>query len=43
MDCEACNNKKYAQCSNYSYFGSRKNGAMAEFIAVPYWNIKTSR
>lgn len=39
-ECEFCNQKRYAQCKNYSYFGSRQNGAMAEYIAVPLWNIK---
>lgn len=38
--CEFCKNKQYAQCKNYGYFGSRQNGAMAEYIAVPFWNIK---
>lgn len=39
--CEFCKEKHYAQCTNYSYFGSRQNGAMAEYICVPTWNIKT--
>lgn len=39
-ECEFCKEKHYAQCSNYSYFGSRQNGAMAEYIAVPIWNLK---
>ena len=39
-ECEFCKQKHYAQCSKYSYFGSRQNGAMAEYIAVPLWNIK---
>ena len=39
-DCELCKEKHYAQCKKYSYFGSRQNGAMAEYIAVPIWNIK---
>lgn len=39
-ECEFCREKHYAQCKNYSYFGSRQNGAMAEYIAVPLWNIK---
>ncbi len=38
--CKFCKNKSYAQCVKYSYFGSRQNGAMAEYIAVPIWNIK---
>ena len=39
-ECEFCKEKHYAQCTNYSYFGSRQNGAMAEYICVPTWNIK---
>ena len=39
-ECEFCREKHYAQCKNYSYFGSRQNGAMAEYISVPVWNIK---
>jgi len=39
-ECEFCAEKHYAQCKKYSYFGSRQNGAMAEYIAVPIWNIK---
>ena len=39
--CEFCKEKHYAQCTNYSYFGSRQNGAMAEYITVPQWNLKT--
>lgn len=40
MECEFCKEKHYAQCKKYSYFGSRQNGAMSEYIAVPLWNIK---
>lgn len=40
FECEYCKQKSYAQCKNYKYFGSRCNGAMAEYIAVPEWNIK---
>lgn len=39
-NCEFCKEKCYAQCEKYSYFGSRQNGAMAEYIAVPFWNLK---
>ncbi len=39
-ECEFCKSKHYAQCVKYSYFGSRQNGAMAEYIAVPVWNLK---
>ncbi len=40
FNCEFCKEKYYAQCERYSYFGSRQNGAMAEYIAVQYWNVK---
>ena len=39
-ECEFCKEKHYAQCKKYSYFGSRQDGAMTEYIAVPVWNIK---
>ena len=38
--CENCNNGDYAQCNNYDYFGSRRDGGFGEYIAVPIWNIK---
>jgi L-iditol 2-dehydrogenase len=40
FECEFCKTKHYAQCKKYSYFGSRQNGAMTEYISVPRWNIK---
>lgn len=40
MECEFCQQQSYAQCKNYKYFGSRCDGAMAEYISVPIWNIK---
>ena len=39
-ECEFCQRKMYAQCKNYKYFGSRNDGGMAEYLAVPLWNIK---
>lgn len=38
--CAACCEKEYARCSNYKYLGSRCNGGMAEYVAVPEWNVK---
>lgn len=38
-NCEACKSKNYAACSNYDYYGSRRDGGMAEFIAVKRWNL----
>ncbi len=37
--CEFCKAKKYAQCVKYDYYGSRRNGAFAQYIAVKEWNI----
>ena len=37
--CENCKKGKPAMCSNYSFIGSREQGAMAEYISVPYKNI----
>ncbi len=39
MQCEACLKGDYALCSNYSFIGSRIDGAFAEYIAVPERNI----
>ncbi|MBR2755765.1 MAG: galactitol-1-phosphate 5-dehydrogenase [Lachnospiraceae bacterium] len=37
--CEQCRQKKYELCSNYDYTGSRRDGAFAEYVAVPLWNL----
>lgn len=37
--CDACKQEEYAQCSNYNYFGSRCDGAFAEYLVVPVWNL----
>ncbi len=37
--CPSCAAKEYARCSDYNYFGSRCDGAFAEYISVPVWNI----
>lgn len=37
--CSACEAGKYAQCKDYDYFGSRRDGGFAEYIAVPVWNL----
>lgn len=37
--CEFCETKQYAQCKNYNYYGSRRDGAFAEYISVPEWNL----
>ena len=37
--CEACLKERYAQCSHYDYYGSRRDGAMAEYLAVRRENL----
>jgi L-iditol 2-dehydrogenase len=37
--CESCKLGRYETCENYSYIGSRQNGAFAEYVAVPEWNL----
>ena len=37
--CEACRTEHYAQCSHYDYYGSRRDGAMAEYLAVRQENL----
>lgn len=39
--CEQCHNKHYEMCANYDYIGSRRDGAFAEYVAVPIWNLIT--
>ena len=40
--CDECSKENYAQCVNYSYYGSRQNGGMQERLAVDNWNLITS-
>ena len=37
--CYACRDENYAACVDYDYYGSRRDGAFAEFIAVKAWNL----
>lgn len=37
--CTACQIGEYAQCEDYDYYGSRRDGAFAEYIAVKEWNL----
>lgn len=37
--CASCQVGEYAQCSDYDYYGSRRDGAFAEYIAVKRWNL----
>ena len=38
-NCGPCERRRYAQCVNYNYFGSRTNGAFAEFVVAPVQNL----
>jgi len=38
-ECLQCKQKHYEMCSNYDYIGSRRDGAFAEFVAAPIWNL----
>lgn len=37
--CEDCDNGNFSLCKNYSFIGSRLQGAMAEYVVVPEQNI----
>lgn len=37
--CAMCEVGQYAQCQNYDYFGSRRDGGFAQYICVPVWNL----
>ena len=37
--CEQCQSKHYEMCSHYDYIGSRRDGAFAEYVAAPVWNL----
>lgn len=39
MQCEQCIQKKYEMCQSYNYLGSRTDGAFAEYVKVPVWNL----
>jgi L-iditol 2-dehydrogenase len=39
FNCESCQQKSYETCKNYSYIGSRRDGAFAEYVNVPVWNL----
>jgi Threonine dehydrogenase and related Zn-dependent dehydrogenases len=38
-NCTFCAEKYYARCINYSYFGSRRDGAFSEYVVVPTFNL----
>lgn len=35
FQCEQCQQGKFGQCVSYDFIGSRRNGAFAEYVAVP--------
>lgn len=37
--CASCKAGDYSLCENYDYFGSRRDGAYAEYVAVPTQNL----
>ncbi len=37
--CEQCRAGDYALCKTYSFIGSRRQGSMAEYVAVPQTNV----
>jgi L-iditol 2-dehydrogenase len=37
--CSSCEQKIYALCKDYSYYGSRRNGGFAERLNVNHWNL----
>ena len=39
FECEFCAQGHYSLCKNYKYFGSRNDGAFAQYIAVPETNL----
>ena len=39
FSCENCKTEDYAQCLNYDYYGSRRDGGLAEYVAVKTFNL----
>ncbi len=37
--CVNCQEGKYEMCEHYDYIGSRRNGAFAEYVIAPIWNL----
>jgi L-iditol 2-dehydrogenase len=37
--CDQCQRGQYSRCRDYDYFGSRRDGAYAEYVAVPVSNL----
>lgn len=39
FNCESCKDEHYAQCENYDYYGSRRDGGFGEYLAVKKFNL----
>lgn len=39
FDCPACREGRWVHCRRYDYYGSRRDGAFAEYVAVKAWNL----
>ncbi len=39
FNCRSCKKESYATCECYDYYGSRRDGGMAEYVAVKRWNL----
>ena len=37
--CPSCQVGEYASCSDYDYYGSRRDGGFAEYLNVKVWNL----
>lgn len=37
--CAMCEAQYYEMCEDYDYLGSRSNGAFAEYVVAPAWNL----
>ncbi len=39
MQCDQCKTGEFSRCRDYDYFGSRRDGAYAEYVLVPQVNL----
>lgn len=39
MECASCKQGKYEMCKHYNYLGSRCDGAFAQYVTAPVWNL----
>ncbi|NDW07389.1 galactitol-1-phosphate 5-dehydrogenase [Jiella pacifica] len=38
-ECNQCKTGNFSRCKDYDYFGSRRDGAYAEYVAIPVGNL----